>query len=79
MEDPGRVIGNTLSDTAYDCKVSEPTVLRFLRKIDFTSYQLFKISLAKNYSDNTSEEVYEDVTFRDTTEQIVVKKLFIQL
>lgn len=73
LEDPGRVIGNTLSDTAYDCKVSEPTVLRFLRKIDFTSYQLFKISLAKELSDNTSEEVYEDVTFRDTTEQIVEK------
>ena len=38
MENPEQVIANTLSDTAYACSVSEPTVLRFLRKIDFTSY-----------------------------------------
>ena len=73
MENPEQVIANTLSDTAYACSVSEPTVLRFLRKIDFTSYQLFKINLAKELSENTSEEVYEDVTFQDTTEQIMDK------
>lgn len=73
LENPDRVVANTLSDTAFECKVSEPTVLRFLRKVDFTSYQLFKINLAKELSENTSEEVYEDVSFKDSTEQIIDK------
>ena len=73
LEKPELVIGNSLSDTAAGCKVSEPTVLRFLRKIDFTSYQLFKINLAQDLSENTPDEVYGEVEFKDSTEQIMDK------
>lgn len=73
LSNSDKVMLNTLNDTACACDVSETTVLRFLRKIGFTSYQLFKINLTQQLSTNTSEVVYEDVTFQDSTEQIMGK------
>lgn len=73
LNNPNEVMLNTLSELAYACGVSEPTVLRFLHKIDFNSYQLFKISLTQELSKDTPNVVYEDIGFEDTTEQIMSK------
>ncbi|MGL6200769.1 MAG: MurR/RpiR family transcriptional regulator [Lachnospiraceae bacterium] len=73
LNNQDKVMLNTLNDIAFACGVSETTVLRFLRKIGFTSYQLFRINLTQEISKNTSEAVYEDLTFQDSTEQIMEK------
>lgn len=73
LEHSGEVMLNTLNETASACEVSETTVLRFLRKINFNSYQLFKISLTQELSRDIPKIVYEDVNFEDSTEHIIGK------
>lgn len=67
------VMLNTLSEIASACEVSETTILRFLHKINFNSYQLFKISLTQELSKDTPNIVYEDISPEDSTEQIMEK------
>jgi RpiR family transcriptional regulator, carbohydrate utilization regulator len=67
------VMLNTLNELANACGVSETTVLRFLYKINFNSYQIFKISLSQELSKDTPNIVYEDVRFGDSIEQIMSK------
>lgn len=74
LTNPEKVMLNTLSEIAYICGVSETTVLRFLHKIDFKSYQLFRINLTQELSSNDSiSTTYEDVHFGDSTETIIEK------
>lgn len=64
------VMLHTLNELATACQVSEPTVLRFLHKIDFSSYQLFRIKLTQEISKGTPHAVYEDISFQDNPRQI---------
>ncbi|HHU74579.1 MAG TPA: MurR/RpiR family transcriptional regulator [Clostridiales bacterium] len=63
----------TLNELANACGVSETTVLRFLHKINYNSYQIFKISLTQELSKDTPNTVYEDVGLGDSVEQIMGK------
>lgn len=67
------VMLKTLNEIASACGVSETTVLRFLHKIDFNSYQLFKISLTQELSKDTPSIVYEDINYEDSTKEIMGK------
>lgn len=74
LVNPEKVMMNTLSEIADVCGVSETTVLRFLHKIDFKSYQLFRINLTQELSSNdTVSTTYEDVKFGDTTADVIEK------
>ncbi|AWI06310.1 MurR/RpiR family transcriptional regulator [Clostridium drakei] len=45
----------TISDLAQKCSVSEPTVIRFINKLDYNSYQTFRIDMAGELSkENTT-------------------------
>lgn len=45
----------TISDLAQKCSVSEPTVMRFINKLDYNSYQTFRIDMAGELSkENTT-------------------------
>ena len=70
---PNEVMLNTLNELATACSVSETTVLRFLHKIRFNSYQLFRINLTQELSKGTTHAVYEDVAAEDSAEQIMKK------
>lgn len=70
LENPDKVIKNTLKETAETCDVSEPTIFRFLKKIGYDSYQIFRIDLAKdseqidnreNIGNIDSEDSYGDI------------------
>ena len=63
----------TLNELANACGISETTVLRFLHKINYNSYQIFKISLTQELSKDTPNTVYEDVGLGDSVEQIMGK------
>lgn len=76
LTNPDKVMLNTLNEIADMCSVSETTVLRFLHKIGFNSYQLFRINLTREISVNdTTSTSYEDVKFGDSTEEIIEKIL----
>lgn len=55
------VILSSLSSLAKACDTSETTVLRFLRKLDHDSYQVFKVRVAQELSADTTAAVYEQI------------------
>lgn len=57
-------------------KVSEPSVVRFYRRLGYTSYQELKVALAQeNTSDNVARNIFEAIDLTDTTEQVFEKVL----
>ncbi len=42
------VVYLTITDLAEKCSVSETTILRFLNKINLTSYQVFRVGIAQH-------------------------------
>lgn len=73
LKNPDKVMMNTLNEIAAACNVSETTVLRFLRKLNYNSYQLFRINLTQELSKNRQETVYNDVGFHDSEREIIDK------
>lgn len=73
IQHPEEVIMSTLSEIAEECKLSETTILRFLSKIGYDSFQVFKINLTQDVTTDPSNIIYEDVNYKDTTEQIMLK------
>lgn len=60
----------SLADLAEKCNTSETTILRFLRKLGFDSYQVFRVKIAQDLSNNTTQAIYEEIQNGDTAEQI---------
>ncbi|WP_199615168.1 MurR/RpiR family transcriptional regulator [Paenibacillus alkalitolerans] len=57
-------------------KVSEPSVVRFYRRLGYSSYQELKVALAQeNTSGNEARNIFEAIDLTDTTEQIFEKVL----
>lgn len=73
LKNPDKVMMNTLNEIAGACQVSETTVLRFLHKLNYSSYQLFRINLTQELSKNDQETVYNDVSFHDSADEIIEK------
>jgi RpiR family carbohydrate utilization transcriptional regulator len=69
------VMISSLSDLSMACDVSEPTVLRFLKKLGCDSYQVFRVNIAQALSNGGGESLYEDVKKDDTTDAVVSKVL----
>lgn len=63
----------TLKVLANRCETSEPTVLRFLKKIGFDSFQVFKVKLAQELSGARGEEIYHDIAPTDKQEDLAKK------
>ena len=70
LEHAKDVMMNTLNELASACQVSETTVLRFLHKINFSSYQLFRIKLTQELSKDSPHAVYQEVDFQDDTQAV---------
>jgi DNA-binding MurR/RpiR family transcriptional regulator len=67
----------TIKELAVDCGVAESSVTRFVREIDFDSYQDLKISIAESLTQPNDQQnppyIYEDITKDDSVEDIVEK------
>lgn len=70
----------TMHELAAACATSETTVMRFLRKLGYDSYSLFKLDLAKEYAafshtaDGTGiADGYQAISSSDTAEEIKSK------
>lgn len=60
----------SLNDIAKACSTSEPTIMRFLHKLGFDSYQVFRVRIAQDTSIHPGQAVYEEIQVDDSVEQI---------
>lgn len=72
---PDEIMLAPIASVAKVVGVSEPTVVRFCRKLDFTGYQDFKIALAKGgvHSEESLKIIHEEVKPTDSLNEIAVK------
>lgn len=54
LADPAKVINMRIIDLANSANVSEPTVIRFCRALDFDGFQAFKLELAQHIGSSGS-------------------------
>lgn len=73
LEHGNEIILMSIGEIAAKCSTSEATVMRFLRKLGFDSYQLFKVKVAQDIVDVTPRAVYEDVSSEDSVNEIKQK------
>ncbi len=82
LENPERVMMQTISDLAGACRVSEATVTRFLRKLAYKGFSEFKIALARMHqqisphSPNEEHFFYEGLAESDSVQAILKKIAF---
>jgi DNA-binding MurR/RpiR family transcriptional regulator len=60
----------SIGDFAAKCNTSETTILRFLRKLGFDSYQVFRVRIAQDASNQPAQMIYEEIQADDSPEQI---------
>jgi len=63
----------SISELAYKCKVSETTILRFLKKINYDSYQVFRVEMAQVNANSTQNYAVSEITDTDTPAEITGK------
>ena len=60
----------TITDLAQECETSETTIMRFLRKIGFSSFQVFRVRIAQEGQIENPRYVYSDIGHDDTTADV---------
>jgi DNA-binding MurR/RpiR family transcriptional regulator len=70
---PGKIMLLSIADLAAACKVSEPTVMRFLHKMEYRSYQVFRVNMAQECARDTSQALYSHVVLGDKSQEIIEK------
>jgi DNA-binding MurR/RpiR family transcriptional regulator len=82
MKEPDRVKLQKISQLASACQVSEASVTRFVRAIDFNSFTEFKIAVAAipfkaaSHFENEKQFFYSDLVESDSVEDVVTKITF---
>lgn len=67
------VILLSITELAAKCHTSETTVMRFLRKLDYDSYQLFRVKVAQEIPHEHMESVYGEITEEDSVQTLMDK------
>ncbi|MDO4288473.1 MAG: MurR/RpiR family transcriptional regulator [Eubacterium sp.] len=70
LENPDSTSLLSITELAGKCSTSETTVMRFLKKLDYDSYQIFRVHLAKELIDSPRETINEEVSADDDTSAI---------
>jgi len=65
-----QVILLSITDLAEKCNTSETTVVRFLHKLGFKSYQFFRVRMAQEITEQSVQGIYEEISKEDSAEQI---------
>lgn len=75
LEHADETVNLTVASLSRKVQVSEPTVIRFCRKLNFGGYQDFKIALARGsvYTEETLKIIHEEVKPLDSLEEISEK------
>lgn len=67
------VVSKTLTELSDEIKVSESTIFKFVKKIGFSGFQDFKISVASNFRSNDELVVFADIRNTDSAYVIAQK------
>lgn len=51
----------SISDIAAECNTSETTVMRFLQKLGYSSYQVFRVKMAQELAAQVPQAIYENI------------------
>ena len=68
------VMFQSITDLAQDCATSETTIMRFMRKIGFTSYQVFRVELAQGLQQDNPKYACSDIE-KDDSIRIIKEKV----
>ncbi|PLS02164.1 MurR/RpiR family transcriptional regulator [Neobacillus cucumis] len=74
LENPEKIIHNTINEVAEDLQVADATVFRFCKRIGFKGYQAMKISLASEIIEPI-QQIHEEISVNDN-EKTVADKVF---
>lgn len=83
LENRNKCVRMTLSELGKECSLSETTIIRFINKLDYTSYQDFRLDMAQDLSRQDVEEReetakdYQEIKSDDSIEEIKQKVISI--
>lgn len=83
LENRNKCVRMTLSELGKECSLSETTIIRFINKLDYTSYQDFRLDMAQDLSRQDVEENeetakdYQEIKSDDSIEEIKQKVISI--
>ena len=83
LEHRSKCVRMTLSELGKACNLSETTIIRFINKLEYTSYQDFRLDMAQDLSRNDVAEMgetqkrYDEIKPDDDTEAIKEKVISI--
>lgn len=63
----------SISDLAEKCDVSETTIVRFLKKIDYNSYQVFRVEIAQINRESNQDLVNPEISSDDDSASVIEK------
>lgn len=75
LQNPEKVIYQSISEVAQSANVSEASVVRFCRAVGYTGFQDLRISLAKEYSEQKPVRLYDSIAAEDSIEVGIKKAL----
>lgn len=67
------VMMSSLSELASAIHVSETTVIRFLRKLGYDSYQVFRVNIAQELSSGKAQNIYGEIRQDDGPDEVIRK------
>jgi RpiR family transcriptional regulator, carbohydrate utilization regulator len=73
LKHAAEVILLSISALATKCNTSETTVMRFLRKLNYDSYQVFRVKIAQEIPHARMESVYSEIDRNDSVVAVMEK------
>jgi len=73
LQNGGRAMYLSITELAATCGTSETTIMRFLRKIGFASYQVFRVQLAQGLQEENPKYAWSDIESGDSVGSIKEK------
>ena len=73
LKNSSSVMLSSLSVLAKECDTSEATIMRFLRKIGYDSYQVFRVKLAQIQKEKNDNLLNQEIKVIDSSDTIIQK------
>ena len=83
LENRSKCMRMTLSELGKECGLSETTIIRFINRLEYTSYQDFRLDMAQDISrldikeKDKDEKEYQDIKYGDSIEEVKNKVISI--
>lgn len=75
LQYPDKVMISSMYDLSTACHVSEPTIMRFLHKLKFNSYQVFRVNIAQEVGAKTTRNLYSEEIHHEDSFDVICQKV----